>query len=472
MSKSVIGNKKSLKNILLNKNVIFTITFTLVVLIFFHVCSILPIPGVSVPEGGISTSDFTSMLNLLAGGGLSKMSLFSIGVGPYITAQIIIQLLSSDLIPPLSKMAKSGERGKKKLEIITRIVCLPFCVAQAYAVIALLLQSGNGEITIFGKKTLADLSAGEITGLIAIFTAGTYLAIFLGDMITKRGVGNGVTLLILSGIVASIFSNFTVAFKTIISQVNSNDAKNIVLMVLSIAMYVIVFLVLLIFVIFINDSLRKIPIQQTGQGLITDIEKLPYLPIKLNAAGVIPVIFASSLMTIPVTIAQFLSNDNEGKWFINEYLPVEKPLGLSLYFIFIILFSFFYSYIQINPENLAENFEKSGKFIPGVKTGKDTEKHIAKVLNRVNWIGAPFLAVVASLPYIISMVTQIPSGLALGGTGIIIIVTGTMELWNSIKSNSTTSGYNANRAKIESRLQKSGVAQVEKTDEDKSYRMW
>jgi preprotein translocase subunit SecY len=313
MSKSVIGNKKSLKNILLNKNVIFTITFTLVVLIFFHVCSILPIPGVSVPEGGISTSDFTSMLNLLAGGGLSKMSLFSIGVGPYITAQIIIQLLSSDLIPPLSKMAKSGERGKKKLEIITRIVCLPFCVAQAYAVIALLLQSGNGEITIFGKKTLADLSAGEITGLIAIFTAGTYLAIFLGDMITKRGVGNGVTLLILSGIVASIFSNFTVAFKTIISQVNSNDAKNIVLMVLSIAMYVIVFLVLLIFVIFINDSLRKIPIQQTGQGLITDIEKLPYLPIKLNAAGVIPVIFASSLMTIPVTIAQFLSNDNEGK---------------------------------------------------------------------------------------------------------------------------------------------------------------
>ncbi|MDR3330232.1 MAG: preprotein translocase subunit SecY [Mycoplasmataceae bacterium] len=438
-----------------NKTVLSSLAITLFLLIAFRIGSALTIPGIKLPAGNsVDGNSFTGMLDLLAGGGLGRMSIFAVGVGPYITSQIIVQLLSSDLIPPLSKMAKAGERGRRKLEIITRFITLPFCIAQGYAVIALLLNNG-AQITIFGHESLTDLSAVEIIYLLATMVAGTYIAIFLGDIITKRGVGNGITLLILAGIVSSIIPNFSEAYKTIEGKLDAGSTNYLINLILSTGLYTLFFIIILVATVFINNSTRKIPIQQTGQGLTSDINNLPFLPIKLNAAGVIPVIFASSIMTIPGTIAQFLPN-GPAKWFIAGdggtnlgYLTLNTWSGLLLYFIFIILFSFFYSYVQINPQQLSENFEKSGKFIPGVKSGRNTEKHIAKVLSRVNWIGGPFLAVIAILPYIISQVTGIPSGLALGGTGLIIIVTATMELWNSIKSASTTSGYNVTRTRIE-----------------------
>jgi preprotein translocase subunit SecY len=311
---SRFGTKKpnTLKRIFTNKTVLTSIFFTLLILIIFHIGSIIPTPGIKV-TGGVSANDFSSMLNLLAGGGMSHLSIFAVGVGPYITAQIIVQLLSSDLIKPLSKMAKSGERGKRKMEVITRFLTLPFCIAQSYAIIALLLKNGDGNITIFGKSDLADLSGGEIVALLAIFIGGTYLSIFLGDVITKRGVGQGITLLILSGIVSSVISNFQVAFNTIKGYYDLSSTANYVSMVLSIMLYVGIFILLLFACIFVNDSIRKIPIQQTGQGLIEKTNDLPFLPIKLNASGVIPVIFASSLMTIPTTISQFLPSTNGGK---------------------------------------------------------------------------------------------------------------------------------------------------------------
>jgi preprotein translocase subunit SecY len=251
------------------------------------------------------------MMNLLAGGGLQHMSLLAVGVGPYITAQIIVQLLSSDLIKPMAKMAKGGERGRKKLEIITRILTLPFCIAQGYAVLALLLRNNSSSgITVFGCTSLGELSAGQIFSLLLIFVAGTYIAIFIGDMITKRGVGNGVTLLILAGIVSSIISNFQYAYETIAGKISTSQDTYVISVILSFGLYVLFFIAILIAVIFINGSTRKIPIQQTGQGLTTEIDNLPFLPIKLNSAGVIPVIFASSIITIPGTIAQFLPEDN------------------------------------------------------------------------------------------------------------------------------------------------------------------
>jgi preprotein translocase subunit SecY len=294
-----------------NKTVLASIALTLLFIIIFHIGSTVSVPGIVITGGALNTNTFASMLNLLAGGGLSRLSVFSVGVGPYITSQIIVQLLSSDLIPPLSRMAKSGERGKKKLEIITRILTLPFCVAQSYAVVALILQNSNGSITIFGATTLGDLSVGSIVALISIFTAGSYISLFIGDMITKRGVGNGITLLILSGIVASVFSNFSIAYDTIAGKFDQTKLTETITMIISVILYFALFVVLMLAVVFIDQSIRKIPIQQTGQGLITEVEKLPFLPLKINVAGVIPVIFASSLMTIPETIGQFLSSSNE-----------------------------------------------------------------------------------------------------------------------------------------------------------------
>jgi preprotein translocase subunit SecY len=297
------------KEIFTNKTVISALAITLFLVVAFRIGSTLTIPGIKLPANAFNTNDsFAGMLDLLAGGGLSRMSIFAVGVGPYITAQIIVQLLSSDLIPPMSKMAKGGERGRRKLEIITRILTLPFCIAQGYAVIALLLnnQQGSG-ITIFGFQSINEIPAKEMLTLLMIMVAGTYISIFIGDIITKRGVGNGITLLILAGIVSSIIPNFREAFRTISGKMDSQNANYLINLILATALYVLFFVAILIVTIFINGSTRKIPIQQTGQGLTTNINNLPFLPIKLNAAGVIPVIFASSVLTIPGTIAQFLS---------------------------------------------------------------------------------------------------------------------------------------------------------------------
>jgi preprotein translocase subunit SecY len=299
-----------LKQIFCNKMVLGALALTLFFLIIFHIGSIITLPGIKI-KGDLGTNTFASMLNLLAGGGLSRLSLFSIGVGPYITAQIIVQLLSSDLIPPLTRMAKSGDRGKRQLEVITRIITIPFCIAQSYAVVALILQNSGENITIFNKTSLSELTFGELTSIITVFCAGTFIALFFGDMITKRGIGNGVTLLILSGIVASVFSNFNVAYETIVSKFDQSKMTEFITTILSVGVYFAFFFILLLLVVFIDKSIRKIPVQQVGSGLITNVNQLPFLPIKLNAAGVIPVIFASSLMTIPETVLQFLPTSSE-----------------------------------------------------------------------------------------------------------------------------------------------------------------
>lgn len=450
-SNKTISWTKKLKTIFTNQLVVSSLIISLVLVLLFHLGTIIHLPGVKLSStDGQDTSSQRSlvdMLNLLSGGGLTKVSIFAVGVSPYITAQIIVQLLSSDLIPPLSKMAKTGERGRKKLEIITRFLTLPFAIAQSYAAIALVLNSNL--VSINGVSDIANLNPGTLVGFIFIMTGGTYIAIFIADLITKRGVGNGVTILILSGILSSFIANFQSAYQAIAASIVSGNV--IVSQVLSFTLYVLFFILILVAIVFLNGSVRKIPIQQTGQGLTSNIDELAYLPIKVNAAGVIPVIFASSIITIPGTIVQFISDYNPAAQWIKDNFVITQPFGLVCYAVLIFLFTFFYSYIQINPEQLAENFSKSGKFIPGIKNGEDTEKHITKVLTRMNFIGAPYLTLVAILPYIISMTTGIPSGIALGGTGLIIIVTGCMDIWTSINSLVTNTGYNVVSKQIKSR---------------------
>lgn len=441
--------KKTFKPIFTSKSVLVSILITFLFVLFFHIGSRLTLPGIELPNNYQSSGSFEDMLNLLSAGGFEHMSIFAIGLGPYITSQIIVQLLSSDLIPPLAKMAKAGERGRKKLEIVTRFLTLPFCFVQSYAIIALLLATRDGSSTgikIFGATYLGGLAPDKIFCLMLLLTSGTYIAIFIGDMITKRGVGNGSSTLILVGIIGQIFSSFNNVYHKIGEKL---QATNQVTITLSCILYTLFFIVLLIVIIFINGATRKIPIQQTGQGLIQTKNELPFLPIKLNPSGVIPVIFASSVVTIPGTIAQFLK-DGQAKWFIQDWLNLDSWVGVVAYFLLIIMFSFFYSYIEINPPQIAENFKKSGKFIPGVRMGKDTELHITKVLSRINWLGAPALATIASVPYIVSIASDIPSGMSLSGTGIIIIVTASLELWSAIKSAATTCGYITTKKHIES----------------------
>lgn len=440
-------------SIFTNKKVILTIFVTLGILILFRIGSVIPMPFIKITKNEFEDNSFLQIMNLLGGGGLSQFSIFAIGISPYITAQIIVQLLSSDLIPPLARLTKSGERGRKKIEVITRILTLPFAIVQSYAIITMLLSSSNSFISISEKLPIIKGSPEFFVFYILLMIAGTYISILLGDLISKRGVGNGMTLIIITGIVSSLFNSFQTVFQSLsgISAQNTNLVTLIAFIV-----YLFFYFLVLIGVIFIDGSVRKIPIQQVGQSFNRDSKELSYLPIKINSASVIPVIFASSLMTIPTTIAQLLPQSSLSVDFINRYLSLESISGVIFYFFLIILFTFFYSYVQLNPNKISEDFKKSGRFIPGIKVGKETEKHISKILYRVNWIGGPFLALVASLPYIVTIITgyasngliRIPSYASLGGTGIVIMVSGTIELWSSIKSTAKTSSYTYQKKEI------------------------
>lgn len=445
----------TIRNILKNKSIIHGVVITLFFMLIYHIGTMITLPGITLPQSyhQQAKTSFLSTIDLLAAGGFDKMSIFAIGLGPYITAQIIIQLLSSDLIKPLKNLASAGEYGKRKIEIIIRLLTLPFCLIQSYAILAMILNSNSSGsrsgIKIFGCEEIRSIPIQNLISLMFLLSAGTYIAIFFSDMITKRGIGNGMTTLILGGIVGSLYRNFNYAFNSIkLLIIRQNRNSDQITIFLSFFLYLFIYLVLLIFIIFVNGTIRKIPIQQTGQGLILDKKQLPFFTIKLNSVGVIPVIFASSLITIPGTIAQFFKN-NGPRWFIEKWLTLNSWVGIVIFFFFIIIFTFFYSYVQINPMMIADNFQKSGKFILGIKLGNDTEKHISTVLYRINCLGGPILAIIAIIPYIISLTTKIPTGMALGGTANIIMVTTCLELLNSIKSIATTSGYNITKKNID-----------------------
>ena len=463
-------------NIFKNKKVIIAILVTLGILVLFRIASVIPMPFVELKvQSDGSDNSFMQMMNLLGGGGLTQVSIFAIGISPYITAQIIVQLLSSDLIPPLARMAKSGERGRKKMEVITRLLTLPFAGVQAYAILAMATNETTGFIQFSSHLPFSINSSLYYFFYIGLMIAGTYIAIFLGDLITKRGVGNGVTLIILSGIIASLFNSFQTVFINLSGITGQNHQ---LVSSISFVVYLCFYIIVLLSVIFINGSVRKIPIQQVGQALTKNENELSYLPIKINSAGVVPVIFASSLMTIPSTVAQFLPEASSGRIWIQSYMSLTSVSGLIIYFFLIILFTFFYSYVQLNPNKISEDFKKSGRFIPGIKMGRDTENHISRTLFRINWIGGPFLALIASLPYIVSIASaaasqgsvQIPSYAALGGTGIVIMVSGSIELWQSIKSAATTTSYTYQRKEIEASL--SSIQNNVNIDNEDDSQLW
>ena len=433
---------KMLVGIWKDKKLMKMIGITILVLILFRIGSSITIPGINlakVNSSGADSNQFINMLNLLGGGGLKRFSIFSLGVSPFITASIIVQLLSSDIVKPLARWTKTGEKGKKKIDILTRILTLPFAILQSFAILNLL---SNLNVISLGSFTIANWIY-----YIGISVAGCYASLFLADVIGKYGIGNGTSLIIFAGIVANLFSNFFVAYGALTTGKAGTNA--VFLSLINFFAYIVLFFILIIAVVFINDSKRKIPIQQTGSGLATKAEEMTFIPIKVNPAGVIPVIFASSILTIPITIAQFLPSTNVAKSVIETYFTFNSWVGISIYFVLTLLFTFFYAFIQVNPNRLAENFKKNGSFIPGIRPGDDTEKYIGKVLTRVTVVGALFLAVIASIPYIINVLVKIPSGSAIGGTGIVILIQVSLDWYNNIRTRLTKGDYSRIRKEIE-----------------------
>lgn len=437
-----------------NQSILKKLAFTLLALLVVRLGVLITIPGVNINEKVSSSKDSREFFNLIAmlgGGSIDRFSLFALGLSPYITASIIVQLLSTDLVPVLTRWAKSGEKGKRKLDTLTKWLTLPFAIMQGFATIMTLAQQGIISLK-WQEASLGTISTSALFYYILIpmvLLAGTFFILWLADQITIRGIGNGVSLIIFAGIAANLPFNIVKTFQYWIGQ----QSEQVVIFsgFLKFLLYMVGFLLIILMVVFFAESERRIPIQQTGSGLALKSEKAPYLPLKINSAGVIPVIFASAIITAPLTIAQIVkANNPNGTSFTNfteVYLALDSWTGMSIFVVLIILFTFLYAQIQINPEQMAENFQKSGTFIPGIKPGKETEKYIKSTLNRLSTIGSMFLAFVAILPTLISKLTNLPQTLAIGGTGVIIMVGVAIEVIRQIKGQLTQQSYVRFKAK-------------------------
>lgn len=409
------------------------VVFTLGILFVFRLGAGIVIPYIdtSAITSAATSSGIFGIMNMLGGGTLEKFSLFSLGVSPYITSSIIIELLSMDVIPALAQWNKEGNTGKKKKDKVTRVLTLALAIIQ------------GGSLTYAfdkGYSILASSSIWTYVYVVIVMAAGSMFTMWLGDQITIKGVGNGTSLLIFTGIVANLPNSFISSFK---SMVTFGSAYKTVTSLAWYILFVIVYLAIVVFVVFEEEAIRKIPIiYATNTQTVMHTKESTNLPIKINSSSVIPVIFAASVLAAPRTIISFMKSTSTTQM-IDNILNYQKPIGFVLYIVMIILFTFFYSNLQIDAKKISEDLKKSGGAIPGVRTGDDTKKYIGTVLNRVTVVGSLFLAIIASIPIIAPEIWKMTSNnaLSLGGTGLIIVTGVALETVRAIKSMLTRREY-------------------------------
>lgn len=409
------------------------VVFTLGILFVFRLGAGIVIPYIdtSAITSAATSSGIFGIMNMLGGGTLEKFSLFSLGVSPYITSSIIIELLSMDVIPALAQWNKEGNTGKKKKDKVTRVLTLALAIIQ------------GGSLTYAfdkGYSILASSSIWTYVYVVIVMAAGSMFTMWLGDQITIKGVGNGTSLLIFTGIVANLPNSFISSFK---SMVTFGSAYKTVTSLAWYILFVIVYLAIVVFVVFEEGAIRKIPIiYATNTQTVMHTKESTNLPIKINSSSVIPVIFAASVLAAPRTIISFMKSTSTTQM-IDNILNYQKPIGFVLYIVMIILFTFFYSNLQIDAKKISEDLKKSGGAIPGVRTGDDTKKYIGTVLNRVTVVGSLFLANIASIPIIAPEIWKMTSNnaLSLGGTGLIIVTGVALETVRAIKSMLTRREY-------------------------------
>lgn len=409
------------------------VVFTLGILFVFRLGAGIVIPYIdtSAITSAATSSGIFGIMNMLGGGTLEKFSLFSLGVSPYITSSIIIELLSMDVVPALTQWNKEGNTGKKKKDKVTRVLTLALAIIQ------------GGSLTYAfdkGYSILASSSIWTYVYVVVVMAAGSMFTMWLGDQITIKGVGNGTSLLIFTGIVANLPNSFISSFKSMVTFGSTyKTATSLAWYIL----FVLVYLAIVVFVVFEEGAIRKIPIiYATNTQTVMHTKESTNLPIKINSSSVIPVIFAASVLAAPRTIISFMKSTSTTQM-IDNILNYQKPIGFVLYIVMIILFTFFYSNLQIDAKKISEDLKKSGGAIPSVRTGDDTKKYIGTVLNRVTVVGSLFLAIIASIPIIAPEIWKMTSNnaLSLGGTGLIIVTGVALETVRAIKSMLTRREY-------------------------------
>lgn len=415
-----------------NKDIRNRILFTLFAFLVYRLGSAITVPDVNTADlvAGMNDNSLFAMINLLGGGGLEQFSIFALGVTPYITASIIIQLLSMDVIPHLSELSKNGATGRKTLDKYTRYLAVVFAFVQSFSLVYGFSQTYT--TLIDGGVTMAKLMY-----IATIFTAGTMFLVWIGDQISIKGIGNGISMVIMAGIVGRMPQQFVDAWTALVGAEStvSNGA-------LLFAAYVLVYLLIIVFVTLINTAERRIPIQYTSSSIeLSKRSESNYLPLKVNSASVIPVIFASSLMMAPLQIASFFPTNDVIRT-MQDWLGLKTWYSLVIYVLLILFFTFFYTKMQINPEKISENLGKSGAYIPSVRPGSETKDYMNRVLSRITVLGSICLAIIAVLPHIMPLVwTDMPTSMALGGTGMIIVVGVAIETVRQIQGLITQKSY-------------------------------
>ena len=404
-----------------NKDIRQRIYFTLFVLFIFKLGTTIVVPGINKAQLGLSTLKYFELLNVMGGGALEQFSIFALGVSPYITASFIIQLLQMDIIPYLADLGKQGHTGQVKLNKITRYVGILMAFIQGYMFSFAIIDGGTFV---------------EYLKFALVLTAGTALLLWLGDQMTQKGIGNGTSMIIMAGILMTLPNMFISAYQAFMTGSTTIG-------IIKFAIYVLLYIFIILAVVYEQNAERRIPIQYANKSTAVG-GRQSYIPLRLNSAGVIPVIFASALLQVPAFIAQFVKVDALVT-FTEKWLSLTSVTGFILYILLIFGFSYFYTYAQLKPKDMASNLQKNGGYIPGVRPGEATEKHIKKVINRITFVGAIALAVIAALPTVFVWVTGLGSQIALGGTGLLIVVGVALETYKQLESLLLSRNYSKGR---------------------------
>lgn len=419
--------QNKLKRIWHIKDLRKSILFVMLMLVFYRVAAHIPVPGVDADALGqfLSGNQILGLLNIFSGGTLQNFSVVMLGVAPYITASIIFQLLQL-VVPQLEELKKEGESGQQKIQMWTRLASVPLAMMQAAALIQLLRQSPI--------DVLPNLTAFTYAGIIITATAGTVFLMWIGELITEKRIGNGISLMIFAGIIAALPQ----AIQTAAINYTAADLYTY-------GFFLLMAIATVVAIVFINEGQRNIPVNY-AKRLIGSRQfggSQSYLPLRVNTAGVIPIIFAISVVLFPPMVAQFFVNSGGwvstlAEWTISIFN--NTTIYSVLYFVLVFGFTYFYTAIVFQPKQIAENLQRQGGFIPGIRPGKETEEYLTKVMGRLVFSGALFLSVVAVLPFVLQAVTG-TQALAIGGTSILIVVSVAIDIVKQIDAQLTLHQY-------------------------------
>lgn len=408
-----------------NKDIRKRISFTLIGLLIFALGTTIPVPGT---EGAISSLGLWELYNAIGGGALKNFSIFALGVMPYISASIITGILQMDIVPYFTELKESGEQGRQKINQINRYLGIAIAFVQGFAMAFTFVK---------GASTIQYIE------IAVILTGGTALLLWLGDQITQKGIGNGISLLIMAGIISTVPKMFIDTFSTLVTS----RTGSLFIGIVGFSLFILLYLLIVVGVVFEECSERRIPIQYSNRTTSSYGGKQNYIPFKINSAGVMPVIFASVLLSIPTFIAGILGSDSGFSLFVSKYMDYSTPVGFVLYMILIFVFAYFYTNMQINPKELAKNLNRNGGYIPGIRPGVETENYIKKILNRITFLGSTFIAIIAGLPIVFSsfISTGLPASVRIGGTGVLIVVGVAIETCRQLESSLINRSYKGAR---------------------------